>query len=68
MLIPITFNPTPNRQETPKLPSTLAKISNDEVILIELQGNLEGPQSLDKNGQLVGELTIDETGSVKFFF
>jgi chromosome transmission fidelity protein 8 len=65
MLIPITFNPD-SKPQTPKLPPTLAKISNDEVVLIELQGNLEVSQSSDKNGQFVGELTIDETGSVSY--
>ncbi|EKM78635.1 hypothetical protein AGABI1DRAFT_74994 [Agaricus bisporus var. burnettii JB137-S8] len=64
MLIPITFNPTSSHQ-TPKLPPILAKISNDEVVLIELQGKLEVPQSSNKNGQLVGELKLDETDSRK---
>ncbi|KAJ3569307.1 hypothetical protein NP233_g5148 [Leucocoprinus birnbaumii] len=69
MLIPITFNPKPSSSSTstaPKLPSALAKISNDEVVLIELQGALEVEvaQPTDKNGKFVGKLTIDESGSV----
>lgn len=67
MLIPVTFNP-PSSQSTPtlKLPAALAKISHDEVVLIELQGALEVEvaQPTDKNGKLVGKLTIDENGSV----
>lgn len=68
MLIPVTFNPHPSSRstETAKLPPALAKISNDEVVLIELQGKLEVEiaQPSDKNGKFVGKLTIDEDGSV----
>lgn len=62
MLIPIIFNSSTSS----KLPSTLAKISNDEVVLIELQGMLEVEvaQPTDKNGKLVGKLTINEDESV----
>ena len=58
MLIPIIFSSSTSS----KLPSTLAKISNDEVVLIELQGMLEVEvaQPKDKNGKLVGKLTIHE--------
>ncbi|KXN91642.1 hypothetical protein AN958_12494 [Leucoagaricus sp. SymC.cos] len=71
MLIPITFNPSSSLSSTPsetsKLPSALAKISNDEVVLIELQGALEveAAQSSDKNGKFVGKLTINENGREK---
>jgi len=63
MLIPITFNP-PSSQN-PKLPTALAKISHDEVVLVELQGALdvEVAQPTDKNGKFVGKLTVDESGS-----
>lgn len=63
MLIPIIFNSSTSS----KLPSTLAKISNDEVVLIELQGMLEVEvaQPTDKNGKLVGKLTINEDESGK---
>ncbi|KAF9453497.1 hypothetical protein P691DRAFT_800754 [Macrolepiota fuliginosa MF-IS2] len=68
MLIPVTFNP-PGSQPTPppKLPMALAKVSHDEVVLIELQGALEVEvtQPTDKNGKFVGKLTIDENGSGK---
>lgn len=62
MLIPIVFNSS----TSPKLPSALAKISNDEVVLIELQGLLEVEvaQPTDRNGGLVGKLTINEDDSV----
>jgi len=58
MLIPIVFNSS----TSPKLPSALAKISNDEVVLIELQGLLvvEVAQPTDRNGKLVGKLTIND--------
>jgi chromosome transmission fidelity protein 8 len=59
MLIPLTF-PSSNGVY-PKLPPTIAKVSHDEVVLIELQGVLEitGDEK-DKEGQLVGMLTVDE--------
>ena len=62
MLIPIVFNSS----TSPKLPSALATISNDEVVLIELQGLLEVEvaQPTDRNGKLVGKLTINEDDSV----
>lgn len=65
MLIPIVFNSS----TSPKLPSALAKISNDEVVLIELQGLLEVEvaQPTDRNGKLVGKLTINEDDSVSHF-
>ncbi|KAF5357386.1 hypothetical protein D9758_005924 [Tetrapyrgos nigripes] len=56
MIVPINFNPT----SSPKLPSTLAKISHDEVVLIELQGQLELENPSQRNGMLVGTLKIDE--------
>lgn len=59
MLIPITFN-TPSSSTT-KLPPSLAKISHDEVVLLELQGSLEIESSHpnERDGKLVGTLTID---------
>lgn len=59
MIIPITFN---SSTKWPKLPPALAKISHDEVVLIELQGSLEVELNhpSERNGQLVGNLTIDE--------
>lgn len=60
MLIPITFPST--SPSNPKLPPALAKISNDEVVLIELQGKLEiePGREKDRDGKLVGKFKIDE--------
>ena len=60
MLIPITItSPSPSN---PKLPSGLAKISHNEVVLVELQGSLEVEcnQPSERDGKLVGKLKIDE--------
>jgi len=60
MLIPITFSP--QFTSNSKLPSGLAKISHDEVVLIELQGSLdvESNHPSDRDGQFVGKLKLDE--------
>lgn len=60
MLIPITLPPP--SLSNPKLPSGLAKISHDEVILVELQGSLEVEcnHPNERDGQLVGKLKIDD--------
>lgn len=63
MIIPITVAPpSADRQ---KLPPPLAKISHDEFVLIELQGslNVECSNGADRNGQLVGNISIDEAGN-----
>jgi chromosome transmission fidelity protein 8 len=59
MIIPITVRTTGN---TAGLPPQLARLGNDEVVLIELQGSLavETNQIEDKDGQPVGKLHIDE--------
>lgn len=59
MLIPVTF--APSSSTNPKLPLSLAKISHDEVVLIELQGALEVDSSYEneRNGKLVGKLKMD---------
>ena len=61
MLIPITI--ISDSSSNPKLPSGLAKISNDEVILVELQGSLEIEcnHPNERNGKLVGKLKIDDS-------
>ena len=61
MLIPITI--TPSSFSNPKLPSGLAKISHDEVVLVELQGSLEVECNhlSERNGKLVGKLKIDDS-------
>ena len=62
MIIPVTVaSSSPNNQ---KLPPPLAKISHGELVLIELQGtlNVECSDAADRNGRLVGNLRIDESG------
>jgi chromosome transmission fidelity protein 8 len=53
---------TSSSSSNPKLPSGLAKISNSEVILVELQGSLEVEcnQPSEHDGKLVGKLKIDD--------
>ncbi|KAJ7679118.1 Ctf8-domain-containing protein [Mycena polygramma] len=62
MLISVNF-PVPSTS-TPKLPPALAQISHDELILIELQGELEVECTSDseRDGRLVGRLCIDDAG------
>lgn len=62
MIITITLPSPPVDKQ--KLPPPLAKISHDEYVLIELQGtvNVECNDAADRNGQLVGNLRIDEVG------
>ncbi|KAJ7878835.1 chromosome transmission fidelity protein 8 [Mycena olivaceomarginata] len=52
MIIPINF----------PLPSTLATISHDELVLIELQGqfDVECTNDRERDGRLVGRLCIDD--------
>lgn len=74
MLIPIDLSPSST--VNPKLPSCLAKISHDEVVLIELQGSLEVESNhpSERDGKHVGKLKIDETtvrcskSTIFFFF
>ncbi|KAF8623610.1 hypothetical protein AX17_007313 [Amanita inopinata Kibby_2008] len=63
MIIPITLAPSSTANQ--KLPPALAKVSHDEVVLIELQGSLhvECGDASDRNGQLVGNLQLDEMGN-----
>ncbi|KAF8150713.1 Ctf8-domain-containing protein [Crassisporium funariophilum] len=60
MLIPITI--ASSSSSNPKLPPGLAKISHDEIVLIELQGSLEVEcnDPSERNGRLVGKLKMDE--------
>ena len=60
MLIPITITSSPSN---PKLPSGLAKISHNEVVLVELQGSLEVEcdQPSERDGKLVGQLEMDDS-------
>ena len=64
MIIPLTLSPKSSPDGTePALPSALARLGSSEFFLIELQGELE--VSGDKDGQLVGRLTIDDTNDGK---
>ncbi|KAF9000654.1 chromosome transmission fidelity protein 8 [Cyathus striatus] len=58
MIIPISLS----TDSTTKLPSTLARISHDEVVLVELQGilDVECNHPSERNGQFVGKLALDE--------
>ncbi|KAL0954413.1 hypothetical protein HGRIS_003399 [Hohenbuehelia grisea] len=66
MIIPINLAPSGSN---PSLPSGLANISHDEVVLIELQGALEveSAEPGERNGKLVGTLRIDDK-TVSLFF
>lgn len=59
MLIPVTVSPA--SESNPKLPPGLAKISHDEIALIELQGLLEVEASRpeERDGKFVGKLNMD---------
>jgi len=59
MIIPINVG---SSSSNPKLPPGLAKISHEEVVLIELQGSLEVECThiTESDGKLVGKLVIDE--------
>lgn len=65
MIIPITVAAPCEESSSNLLPPSLAKISHGEVVLIELQGslNIECSEATDRNGQLVGNLRVDETGN-----
>ncbi|KAG2107247.1 Ctf8-domain-containing protein [Suillus discolor] len=47
----------------PKLPSCVAKLGHDELILIELQGTLdiECDEDTTRDGQFVGKLNLNDT-------
>ncbi|KAF4582395.1 hypothetical protein EYR38_002515 [Pleurotus pulmonarius] len=64
MIIPVTLSTSPGA----KLPAGLAKISHDEVVLIELQGALEVETTKpgERDGKVVGRLTIDEVTVRRF--
>jgi chromosome transmission fidelity protein 8 len=61
MIIPINVLST---SPYPKLPPGLAKLSHEEVVIIELQGSLEVECThiTESDGKLVGKLKIDEAG------
>ncbi|KAF9466595.1 chromosome transmission fidelity protein 8 [Collybia nuda] len=59
MIIPITIA---SSSTNPKLPPGLAKISHDEIVLVELQGTLEVEYNhpSERDGKLVGKLKVEE--------
>ncbi|TRM64471.1 Ctf8-domain-containing protein [Schizophyllum amplum] len=62
MSIPVTIGAS---SAVSPLPSGLARISNNEVVLIELQGTLEVEcrEERERDGRLIGRLGIDEKGT-----
>lgn len=70
MLISVTLaSSSSSSAGAAKLPSGLAKLSNDEIVLIELQGSLEveATHPSERNGKFVGTLTMDEAGVCSSF-
>ncbi|KAH9052977.1 Ctf8-domain-containing protein [Lactarius deliciosus] len=62
MIVPLTLSSGPSAGAR-TLPPALAQLGSSELCLLELQGDLE--VSGDKRGQLVGHLTIDDSGKGK---
>ncbi|KAH9041622.1 Ctf8-domain-containing protein [Lactarius pseudohatsudake] len=62
MIVPLTLSSGPSAGAR-TLPPALAQLGSSELFLLELQGGLE--VSGDKRGQLVGHLTIDDSGKGK---
>ncbi|KAH9064047.1 Ctf8-domain-containing protein [Lactarius vividus] len=62
MIVPLTLSSGPSAGAG-TLPPALAQLGSSELFLLELQGDLE--VSGDKRGQLVGQLTIDDSGKGK---
>ncbi|KAL1711670.1 Ctf8-domain-containing protein [Schizophyllum commune] len=62
MTIPITIG---SSSEYSPLPSGLARISHNEVVLVELQGALEveSREARERDGRLIGRFGIDENGT-----
>ncbi|KAH7930158.1 hypothetical protein BV22DRAFT_1028663 [Leucogyrophana mollusca] len=58
MIVPISVS---TKNDNPTLPPSLARLGNDELCLIELQGSLdvECNESCDRDGRLVGKLNVD---------
>ena len=60
MLVPINVSLSgPSSSQNGHLPPQLVQFGSDELLLIELQGNLEVEGN--QNGQLVGKLRVDAT-------
>ncbi|KIY51743.1 hypothetical protein FISHEDRAFT_36408 [Fistulina hepatica ATCC 64428] len=60
MIIPITLSNHGASSSRGPLPPTLAKISHHESVLIELQGTIHVDQKIERDGEFVGTLTIDD--------
>lgn len=60
MLIPINI---PEPSSSVKLPTQLAKLGSDEIVLLELQGSLEVESVSDsaRDDQMVGKLRVDDS-------
>ncbi|KAF9041919.1 hypothetical protein BDZ89DRAFT_980990 [Hymenopellis radicata] len=60
MIIPVDFV-LPSTSNL-KLPPSVAKVSHDEIVLVELQGTLdvESTYEGERDGKLVGKLTLDD--------
>ncbi|KAF8917238.1 Ctf8-domain-containing protein [Mucidula mucida] len=60
MIIPVDFI-LPSSSNL-KLPPSVAKVSHDEIVLVELQGTLdvESTYEGERDGKLVGQLTLDD--------
>jgi chromosome transmission fidelity protein 8 len=61
MIIPINIPEPPSSAQ--KLPTQLAKLGSDEIVLIELQGSLDVESVNDsaRDGQIVGKLHLDDS-------
>ena len=62
MIVPLTL-PSGSSASARTLPPALVQLGSSELFLLEIQGDLE--VSADKRGQLVGHLTIDDSGKVR---
>jgi chromosome transmission fidelity protein 8 len=65
MLIPVNFSPSSSLTAGyPKLAPALAKVSHNEIILLEFQGEFEvetvTSDRTERNGKVVGTLSIDD--------
>lgn len=58
MIIPISFH---SSSADPKLHPEIAKISHDELVLIEFQGSLDVTETRpgEKDGKFIGTLRLD---------
>ena len=64
MIVPLTLPSGPSASAR-TLPPALAQLGSSGLFLLELQGDLEVSDDSDKRGQLVGHLTVDDSGKVR---